>query len=414
MAAFRYEAIDTDGRTARGVLEADTARGARALLRDRGLSPLEVEAVAERRASAAAPDLAARLEAWWQARRQALGRPQLALFARELATLVGAGLPVDEALGALGDQDPEPRRRALVAQLRSRVLEGRTLAQALAEFPESFDEPFRATVAAGESGGRLDDALRRLADQAESREALARQVLGALAYPILLALVAIGVVSGLLVSVVPRIVGVFENLGEELPWITRALLAVSSLVREHGLMLLAACAVLAVGSVLLLRREAVRAWVDRGWLRLPVFGRLARAADTARASRTLATLIGAGVPVLDAIRLASGTVRNRPMREALRRAGARVREGAGFARALGESGLFPPVALRLVASGERSGRLDAMLDEAARHQQREVEALLGTLTTVLAPLMILVVGALVLVIVLAILLPIFELNQLVR
>jgi general secretion pathway protein F len=412
MGAFRFEAIDADGRTARGVLEADTARGARAQLRDRGLHPVEVEPVAGSGPSASGPRPA--VAAWWQARRRALGRAELALFARELATLVGAGLPIDEALGALIDEERNPKRRALVAELRSRVLEGQPLAAALGAFPESFDAPFRATVAAGESGGRLDEALGRLADQAEARDALARQVIGALAYPLLLALVAVGVVSGLLVSVVPRIVGVFQNLGEELPWITRALLAVSGLVREHGLALLLAFAALAVGAALLLRRDAVRARFDRLWLRVPVFGRLARAADTARAARTLATLVGAGVPVLEAIRLAAGTIRNAPMRAALLAAGARVREGAGFARALGESGLFPAVALRLVASGERAGRLDAMLDEAARHQQREVEALLGTLTAVLAPVMILAVGALVLAIVLAILLPIFELNQLVR
>lgn len=414
MGAFRYEAIDADGRTARGVLEADTARGARAQLRDRGLNPLEVEAVAERRAEGPASDPVARLATWWRMRRGGLGRAQLALFARELATLVGAGLPIDEALAALVEQDPDETRRALVAQLRSRVLEGRPLAAALAEFPSTFDEPFRATVAAGESSGRLDAALTRLAEHAEARDALARQVFGALAYPLLLALVAIGVVAGLLVGVVPRIVGVFESLGQELPWITRALLAVAELVRDHGLwialILLAAVALAAAAW----RREPIRARVDRAWLGVPIFGRLARAADTARAARTLATLVGAGVPVLDAIRLSAGTVRNRPMREALRRAGARVREGAGFARALAESGLFPPVALRLIASGERSGRLERMLDEAARHQQREVEALLGTLTAVLAPLAILAVGALVLVIVLAILLPIFDLNQMVR
>lgn len=414
MGAFRYEAIDADGRTARGVLEADTARGARSVLRDRGLNPLEVEAVAERSAATPSKDPASRWIARAQARRRSLGRGALALFARELSTLVGAGLPLDEALSALVEQDPDEHRRALVAQLRSRVMEGRTLAAALAEFPDSFDEPFRATVAAGEAGGRLDESLARLAEQAESTDALARQVFGALAYPLLLALVAIGVVSGLLVSVVPRIVGVFETLGQELPWITRALLVVAGVVREQGLWILIGVLLLSVLGMAAWQREPVRERIDRFWLRVPIFGRLARSADTARASRTLATLMGAGVPVLDAIRLAAGTVRNRPMREALRRAGARVREGAGFARSLGDSGLFPPVALRLIASGERSGRLDRMLDEAARHQQREVETLLGTLTAVLAPLMILVVGALVLVIVLAILLPIFDLNQMVR
>lgn len=414
MGAFRYEAIDADGRTARGVLEADTARGARSVLRDRGLNPLEVEAVAERSVPSSSKDPASRWIARAQARRQSLGRGALALFARELSTLVGAGLPLDEALSALVEQDPDEHRRALVAQLRSRVMEGRTLAAALAEFPDSFDEPFRATVAAGEAGGRLDESLARLAEQAESSDALARQVFGALAYPLLLALVAVGVVSGLLVSVVPRIVGVFETLGQELPWITRALLFVAGVVREQGLWILIGVLLLSVLGMAAWQRENVRERIDRFWLRVPIFGRLARSADTARASRTLATLMGAGVPVLDAIRLAAGTVRNRPMREALRRAGARVREGAGFARSLGDSGLFPPVALRLIASGERSGRLDRMLDEAARHQQREVETLLGTLTAVLAPLMILAVGALVLVIVLAILLPIFDLNQMVR
>jgi general secretion pathway protein F len=414
MGAFRYEAIDADGRTARGVLEADTARGARSVLRDRGLNPLEVEAVADRSVAAPSKDPAARWIARAQARRRSLGRGALALFARELSTLVGAGLPLDEALSALVEQDPDEHRRALVAQLRSRVMEGRTLAMALVEFPDSFDEPFRATVAAGEAGGRLDESLARLAEQAESTDALARQVFGALAYPLLLALVAIGVVSGLLASVVPRIVGVFETLGQELPWITRALLFVSEVVRDQGIWILIGVLLLSVLGVAAWQRENVRERIDRLWLRVPVFGRLERSADTARASRTLATLIGTGVPVLDAIRLAAGTVRNRPMREALRRAGARVREGAGFARSLGESGLFPPVALRLIASGERSGRLDQMLDEVARHQQREVETLLGTLTAVLAPLMILVVGALVLVIVLAIMLPIFDLNQMVR
>jgi len=413
MGAFRYEALDAGGRATRGVLQADTARGARAQLRDRGLNPLAVEAVIERAAAGAAPVIET-LASRWQARRHALDGPRLQLIARELATLVGAGLPLDEALSALTEGNDDVRSRTVVLQLRSRVMEGRSLAGAMAEFPASFPEAFRAAIAAGESGGRLGEALEWLAAQAEDRDALKRQIFSALAYPLLLALVALAVVSGLMVYVVPKIVGVFDTLGEQLPWLTRALLWVSSFIGSYGLWLLLGLFALAIGAAIALVRPAVRERLDALWLRLPLLGRLLRAANTARAARTLATLVRSGVPVLEAIGLAAGTVRNLPMQRALKRSAARVREGSGFARALAESGLYPPVSLRLIASGERSGRLEQMLDEAARHQQREVDGLLATLAALLAPLMILLVGALVLVIVLAILLPIFDLNQLVR
>jgi general secretion pathway protein F len=403
MPAFSYEALDAAGAPQRGVLQADTPRGARAALRERGLVPLAVEPVAE-----AAPG------GGIAPRRRALSTAQLALLARQLATLASAGLPLEESLAAMSEQDAEPRTRAIVAQVRARVLEGQSLAAALAEFPDSFDGVFRASVAAGESSGRLDQALSRLADDVEARESLARSLWMALAYPLLLTAVAIAVAGGLLVYVVPQVVGVFQNLRQELPWATRVLIAIADAVRDYGLAALVALALATIGGRIALRRDAVRAARDRWLLRLPLAGRLVRAADTARAARTLATLAASGVPVLEAMNLAAGTVRNLPMQAALKRAAARVREGGGFARALAESGYFPPVAVRLIASGEKSGRLDAMLEQAARAQQREVEGLLGALAAVLGPAVILAVGALVLFIVLAILLPIFELNQLVR
>lgn len=405
MAAYEYSALDASGRNQKGVLQADTARAARGLLRERGLTPLDVEPVSERRANAA--DVTSYF-------RRGLSRAQLAILSRQLATLVDAGLPMDEALSALAEQSDNARARALVVQLRSRVMEGQALAAALAEFPESFPPMYRATVAAGESSGRLDEVLGRLADYTESREQLTQKLWVALAYPALLTLVALAVVTGLLVYVVPQVVQVFQSLRQELPLLTRILIAIAAAVRDFGLAALVLLALAIGGWRAALAREHVRLAWDRLVLKIPVIGRLVRATNTARAARTLATLTASGVNLLEALQLAAQTVKNQPMRQAIARAAGRVREGGGFARALGESGYFPPVAVRLIASGEKSGRLDEMLEQAAAQQAREVESLLATFTAVLGPAVILAVGALVLFIVLAILLPIFELNQLIR
>jgi general secretion pathway protein F len=402
MPAFAYQALDASGKTQRGVLQGDTARSVRGTLRERGLNPLSVEEVREG-AQRATPFA-----------RRGLGGAELALLTRQLATLIGAGLPVEEALGALGEQAENGRQRALTVALRARVMEGASLAQALAEFPDTFPDIFRASVAAGEQSGRLDGVLEKLADYAEARDALKQKVLAALAYPLLLSLVAVAVVAGLLTWVVPQIVGVFQNLHQTLPLATRVLIGLSDFLRGWGwLLLLALLAAVAAGH-LALRGEAMRARWHGLLLRLPLVGRLVRAAETARATRTLALLAGSAVPLLDALGIAAQVVANRPMRAALRQAAAKVREGSAFARALGESGHFPPVALRLIASGERSGELPRMLEEAAAQQQRELDRWLTALTAVLGPAVILAVGAIVLFIVLAILLPIFNLNQMVK
>ena len=402
MPAFSWQALDAAGRTSRGVLQADTPRAARAALRERGLTPLDVQAVADEAAGGALPRLGRRLST-----------PQLALLTRQLATLVRSGLPLDEALAALVDGS-EGLARTQVLAVRARVMEGAALAEAMAAFPRSFPPAFRAAVSAGEQSGRLDVVLERLADWAEARDALRRQLWGALAYPLLLCVVALGVVVALMSYVVPQVVGVFVQGGQVLPLPTRVLIGASDLLRVLWLPLLVAVVVLSGAAMTALRRPALRARLQSVLLRLPVLGRWLRADATAHFARTLALLTGSAVPLLDALAIASGVVPLAPMRAALERVAQRVREGQSFARALEESRAVPPVAVRLVASGERAGRLDAMLDEAAAQSERELATALSVVSAALGPAVILGVGALVLFIVLAILLPIFELNTLVR
>ena len=401
MPAFAYQALDQAGKTQRGVLQGDNARAVRASLRERGLNPLEVVPA----------DSARQQSGLW---RRGLSGAQLALLTRQLATLLRAGLPLDEALGALAEQNDDARSRTLVIGLRSRVMEGSSLAAALADAPDSFPDIYRASIAAGEQSGRLDQVLARLADYSEAREALNQKVWAALAYPLLLAVVAMAIVTGLLAYVVPQIVGVFVQMHQTLPWATRALIALSAFVKVWGWLVLIALVVAAIGGRLALRTQQVRFAWHRLLLRLPLAGRLTRAANTARCTRTLALLTASAVPLLDSLQIAAQVVSNLPMREAVKSAAAKVREGGSFSRSLADSGYFPPVALRLIASGERAGELERMLEEAANQEQRELDRWLTVLTSVLGPLVILVVGAMVLFIVLAILLPIFNLNQMVK
>lgn len=401
MPAFAYQALDSTGKTRRGVLQGDTARSVRASLRDEGLNPLEVTPVAQ-------------ASAQHSLFRRGLSGAQLALLTRQLATLLKAGLPVDEALAALAEQNDDVRVRTLVVSLRAKVMEGSSLAAGLAEAPESFPEIYRASIAAGEQSGKLDQVLARLADYSEARDALNQKVWAALAYPLLLTLVAIAVVTGLLAYVVPQIVGVFTQMHQALPLPTRALLALSAFVKAWGWLLLIAIVIAAIGGRFALRMEQTRYRWHEFLLRIPLAGGLSRAANTARCTRTLALLTASAVPLLDSLQIGAQVMPNLPMRAAVKRAALKVREGGSFSRALGESGYFPPVALRLIASGERAGELERMLEEAANQQQRELDRWMTTLTSVLGPLVILLVGAMVLFIVLAILLPIFDMNQMVK
>lgn len=397
MPAFQFQALTSAGRAEKGVLQADTARAARATLRERGLTPLDVHEVV-----ADATDDRARLGA--------TGR---VLLTRQLATLVRAGLPLDEALSALAE-GAEGRTRALALALRARVTEGASLAQALGDYPGTFDALYRASVAAGEQSGQLERVLLGLADHLESRDGMRRKLIGALAYPALLLIVALLVVTGLMLYVVPEVTGVFTRTGQTLPAPTRALIFISTALRATWWWLLPLLLGAGMGLATAWRRAGFRRWRDTAWLRLPGLGRLFIAVDTARFARTLALLGASAVPLLDALALAAATVRNTVLREALSGVAARVREGVPLSKALARSGRFPPVAVRLIGSGERAGKLDSMLDEAAAQLERELDTTLSVAMAALGPMVILLVGALVLFIVLAILLPIFEMNQLIK
>ncbi|HET6632552.1 MAG TPA: type II secretion system inner membrane protein GspF [Rhodanobacteraceae bacterium] len=403
MPAFNYLALDAAGKTCRGVLQGDTPRAARQALRERGLTPMQVDEVAEQ-----APG-----SGGWR-RRNPLSGSRRALLLRELATLLGAGLPLDEALSAIAERDSEAARRALVLSLRARVMEGATLAEAMSEHPAAFPELYRASVAAGERSGRLDAVLALLADDAEAGDDLRQGLWAALAYPLLLAVVAVLVVSGLLLYVVPQIVDVFVRMHADLPWSTRLLMATSAGLAHWGIVLLLVLVALVLAARWSLRQPALRMRWHAWLLRLPGIGGLLRIGNTARATRTLALLTASAVPLLEALAVSARVVPNLAMRAALGSAAERVREGASLARALGESGLFPPVALRLIAAGERSGTLERMLLEASGYCARLRKRVLDILGAVLGPALILLVGALVLFIVLAILLPVFDLNRMIK
>lgn len=404
MGAFEYSALDRSGKERKGVLEGDTARQVRQKLREQGLVPLAVDEAAEQERKRARQPLLHR----------GANPAEVALITRQLATLVASGLPLEETLSAVAQQTEKPRLRSMVAAIRSRVMEGHSLADGLSQYPRTFPELFRATVAAGEHTGNLDRVLDRLADYTEGRQEIRQKVQLALFYPMGLMIVAVAVVTLLMTYVVPKITRVFENVGQQLPVLTRGLIAVSGFLREYGVILLLGLALIAIGFAYALRNHGFRRNVHRFLLRLPLVGRLIRGLNTGRFTRTFSILVGSGVPVLEALRIASQVISNIPMREAVEEAASRVREGSSISRALERSGHFPPMARHLIASGETSGNLEGMLERAALNQEREIEGLIGSLLALFEPLLILIMGGIVLVIVLSIMLPIFQLNQLVH
>lgn len=405
MSAYEYAAVDARGRNTRGVIEGDTPRQVRQLLRESGLTPLQVREVSER-------DDSRRRQLGGG--RGSLSNTELTLFTRQLATLARSGLPLDEALTAIAEQSDAKRIQRVTLGVRAQVVEGNTLASALGAFPGAFPTLFRATVEAGEQAGRLDRVLERLADYVESRQALRSKILLATVYPLILTATAIAVVTLLMTYVVPKVVKVFDNIHATLPPLTRMLIALSAFLRDDGVFLLITLAAAALSFGRAMRRDGFRRRVHGWMLRLPLIGRVTRGANTARFMRTLGILFGSGVPILEALRIGGQVVDNLPMREAIEAAAVRVREGAAVNRSLAQSRLFPPITMHLVASGEASGKLDEMLDRAADNQERELETLISALMSVFEPLLILVMGGVVLLIVLAILLPIFDLNDLVK
>jgi general secretion pathway protein F len=407
MGAFEYVAVDASGRESKGVLEGDTPRLVRQLLRDQGLLPVSVSEVVEQETTRSNRTLQFNFQ-------RGLSAVDLSLVTRQLATLVKSSLPLEESLLAVSQQTEKPRVRNIMLGVRSKVMEGHTLADSLGEFPNSFPEIYRATVAASEQSGHLDAVLERLADYTENRQALQSRTLGAMLYPVLLMAVCIIIVFFLLVTVVPKVVEVFRTSGAQLPILTQMLIAGSDFMRKYGVALIVAIA----GGIWIFRRWLRVESNRRRWhevlLRLPLIGKVVRGSNTARFARTLSTLTASTVPVLEALRISGEVVTNLPMRAAVAEAAVRVREGAPIGRSLGVSKLFPPMMIHLISSGETSGELDTMLERAAQHQERELDSVLQALVGLLGPLMILVMGGVVLLIVLAMLMPIFQLNDLVK
>jgi general secretion pathway protein F len=403
MGAYQYVAVDALGKELKGVLEGDTPRQVRSLLRERDLIPVEVTEIEGRRAATRRRFRPVR----------GISALDLALMTRQLATLSRAGLPLEEALQAVSEQSEKARMKSTLLGVRAKVLEGHTLAAGLEEFPSAFPIVYRATIAAGEQAGRLDVVLERLADYTEARHSLRQKVSHALIYPIVLTCLAIAIITLMLVYVVPKVVGVFETTGQTLPILTRGLIAISGFLQNWWWLLLIAVVLAVVGAGRLFRQEGPRRALHRWLLRLPVLGRVTRGLNTARFTRTLSILSSSGVPVLEALNISASVVTNLPMRDAVEEATVRVREGGAIGAALGRSKLFPAMSVHLISSGEASGELDSMLERAASHQESEMDSLLSTMLSILEPALIIFMGLVVLAIVMAILLPIFQLNQLI-
>ena len=403
MAAFEFVALDARGRRKRGVREGDSRRQVRQALREEGLTPLSVDQTVERSANGGI--------------RFSFGRGmsalELALFTRQLATLLAAGLPIEEALNAVAQQTEKRRVSAMIMAVRARVREGYPLAAALGEFPATFPGMYRSTVAAGEQSGFLDTVLENLADYTEARFESRRNVEMALFYPVLLLAFALLIVGALLVYVVPDIVRVFDDTGEDLPWLTRAMIALSDFLRAWLWLVAIGAGAMFLALRRLLAQPRVRLAWDSRKLGLPLVGRIVRGGNASRYASTLSILTASGVPLVDAMGIAGEVVTNHWMKQRLEGATARVSEGSSLRGALESAGHFPPMFLHMIASGEQSGELDTMLRKVAQYQQQELERLVTTLVRLFEPTMMLFMGVLVIIVVLAILLPILGMNQLV-
>jgi general secretion pathway protein F len=404
--AYRYRALNPQGKIVKGVLEGDSERQVRAQLRGQEMRPVEVAAANKADSSASG------FSASTVFSRISVG--DLALVTRQLATLVEANLPLDEALQAAAEQSRSTKIKGMLLQVRSRVAEGHTLAHAMGEFPRVFNEMYRAMVNAGEHAGFLGPVLQQLAEYTEQRQYTGQKLKMAMIYPFILVGVAFAVVLLLLVFVVPELVGIFEHSKRELPALTRGLIATSDFFQNYGVWLLAALAVAFLAFQRLLRNPRRKKRWHALLLRIPGISRVVIAMDTARFASTLSILMASGVPLLESLRIAGQVLTNLVLRQDSQEVAERVQEGSSLNRALRESGRFPPMMVHMVASGEASGELEGMLERSATNQERELEMTMGTLMSLFEPLMVVFMGGMVLTIVLAILLPIFDLNTMVN
>jgi general secretion pathway protein F len=405
MPAFAYKAADRTGAQRKGIIEAANPAAARALLREQALLPLSVEAARERKAvlgGIAIPSL-----------RRGISAKQLATITRQVATLVGSEIPVEESLRLVASQSEQAAVSSLLLEVRGAILDGRSLAAALGRHPRAFPEFYRASVAAGEASGKLSDVLNHLAEFVETRQANSQKLQLALVYPALLALVSFGMVVLLMVYVVPDIAKVFVSRGADLPFLTRALIATSWFLQGYGLYLLLAVAALLLGFERWRRIPANRLRLHRRFVQWRLTRRFSRQYSAARFAGSLATLVGSSVPLVEALHAAAAVTPNHWVRERALGVAQRVREGQSLRTAMTEADVFPAMLVAIVASGESSGRLAPALGRASHELQRELDALVATLVALVEPLVLLVMGGLVLLMVLSILLPILNLNNLV-
>jgi general secretion pathway protein F len=403
MGAFEYTAVDKAGKQQRGIVEGDTARQVRQQLRDKDLLPLTVTESAEKESSRQASF----------SFNKGMSASDLAVLTRQLATLAQSGMPLEQALAAIGEQNENERMTSIILGVRARVMEGYSLADGLKDFPRAFPDIYRATVEAGEQSGHLDAVLERLADYTESRQELVQKVRNAMIYPAVLMTFCLLIVTLMMTYVVPKVVGVFVNTGQELPGPTAALISISDFIQAYGWLVLLVLAGLGFAAARLLRQPGPKKSFDLFLLKIPVIGKIIRGLNTARFTRTFSIMTGSGVPVLEGLRISAEVVSNTPMRDAVSEATLRIREGAAIGKSLSKSGHFPPLCIHLITSGEASGQLEAMLGKAAGQQEREMDGLIGALLNILEPGMIILMGILVLSMVVALLMPIFEMNKLV-
>ncbi len=403
MAAFEYIAFDGKGARKKGLIEADTAKQARQQLRGIGLTPMEIEVVSSQRDDSKG-----------KVRRDKISVPVLSLITRQLATLISAGQPVESALYAVSQQTTKNQAKKILLAVRARVLEGYALSDALREFPRVFDAMYCASVHAGEQSGLLDQVMERLADFMESRQSLQQKTKLAMIYPVLLTVVSLLLVSGLLTFVVPQIIQVFEGFDQELPILTQWLIIISDFFKAHGLQVIIGIIVLSFAYGQLLKLAWARVLRDRILLRLPLISYLVRLSNTSRFTRTMSILVSSGVPALDAMHIATEVVTNSLIHKAVVKAAESVREGGSIAESLTRTGYFSPLVLQLIANGEASGKLGEMLERSAKAEESEFEGVTALFLGIFEPAMILVMGVVVLVIVLAILLPIFDMNDLIQ
>ncbi len=408
MAAYEYLALDDKGRQQKGVATADSSKAVRQQLREKGLIPLEINSVAANRSyKGDAASVKSR------GGRQKMSTMELAVTTRQFSTLLGSGLPIEQSLTGLVEQAERHSLKSILTGVRATVMEGGSLASGMRDFPRAFPDIYVASVAAGEQTGHLEGVLERLADFTETRQELQQKIGTALVYPAILTLVAIAIVVGLMAYVVPKVVRVFEDTGQELPLLTRLLIQLSDIIVKYGWLIGLLIAAVIAGCIIALRYRGPRYALHQFLLKFPLSKRLTRSLNTARMARTLSILIGSGVPLLSALKSSSEVVTNLVMRDAMELTAEEVEQGASLSRSLGRRKLFPPLLTQMVASGETSGQLDLMLEKSATSLEREAESRISVMVSLFEPVMILVMGVVVLVIVMAILMPIFDLNQLV-